>query len=129
VALGVKLASPRRPVALLIGDGSFLYNPIIQGLGASRDQNLPLLIVVFNNKKYKAMQQNHLDYYPDGVAVSSGIFYGSELNGPVYSEIGRPFGFNGQRVSKAGELKDAIAHAMKEVAAGKTMILDVELSH
>jgi acetolactate synthase-1/2/3 large subunit len=63
VALGVKLASPKRPVALLIGDGSFLYNPVIQGLGASRDQSLPLLIVVFNNRKYRAMQDNHTEYY------------------------------------------------------------------
>src|SRR5262249_36585651 len=34
-ALGIKLAAPQRPVALLVGDGSFLYNPIVQALGAS----------------------------------------------------------------------------------------------
>jgi acetolactate synthase I/II/III large subunit len=36
LALGVKLAAPERPVVLTIGDGSFLYNPIVQSLDASK---------------------------------------------------------------------------------------------
>src|SRR5581483_5317662 len=48
-ALGVKLAAKERPVALLVGDGGFLYNPVIQALGASKQHDLPILIVVFNN--------------------------------------------------------------------------------
>ena len=74
---------------------------MIQGLGASPDQSLPLLIVVFNNRKYRARQENHTEYYPDGVAASSGIFYGTHINGPDYSELGRPFDFGGRRVSAA----------------------------
>ena len=31
-ALGIKLAARRQPVVLLIGDGSFLYNPIVQAV-------------------------------------------------------------------------------------------------
>ena len=53
------------------------------GLGASPDQSLPLLIVVFNNRKYRAMQENHTEYYPDGVAASSGIFYGTHITAPT----------------------------------------------
>ena len=83
---------------------------------------------MFNNKKYLAMQQNHTDYYPDGIAASSGIFYGTKINGPDYSELGRPFGFGGRCVSKASELKDAIGDAMKDVTAGKTAILNVAVS-
>src|SRR5208282_4854316 len=33
IALGVKLAAPERPVVLIVGDGSFLYNPIVQAFG------------------------------------------------------------------------------------------------
>ena len=36
VALGVKLADPAREVALTVGDGSFLYNPIVQSLSAAK---------------------------------------------------------------------------------------------
>ena len=63
-ALGVKLAARKRPVALLIGDGGFLYNPVIQALGASKQHDLPILIVIFNNKGYMAMQKGHVHHYP-----------------------------------------------------------------
>ncbi len=84
-ALGVKLASRERPVALLIGDGGFLYNPVIQALGASKQHNLPILIVVFNNKGYMAMQKGHVHHYPDGAAESAHMHIGSQLNGPDYA--------------------------------------------
>ena len=37
-ALGVKLGAPKRPVAALIGDGSFLYNLVVQALRAAKGQ-------------------------------------------------------------------------------------------
>jgi acetolactate synthase-1/2/3 large subunit len=35
-ALGVKLGAPKRPVAALVGDGSFLYNPVVQAFPLNR---------------------------------------------------------------------------------------------
>ena len=55
-------------MVLLIGDGSFLYNPIVQALGASKQHDLPIIIVVFNNKKYEAMRKGHVHHYPDGAS-------------------------------------------------------------
>ena len=72
LSLGVKLAKPDRPVVTLIGDGAFLYNPVLQSFGASRDFNLPILVVIFNNKKYAAMQNMHKRMYPEGAAVETG---------------------------------------------------------
>jgi acetolactate synthase-1/2/3 large subunit len=91
-ALGVKLASGKRPVALLIGDGGFLYNPVIQALGASKQHNIPILIVIFNNKGYMAMEKGHIHHYPDGAAVGAKLHYGSRLNGPDYEGFGSHFG-------------------------------------
>ena len=31
-ALGIKLALPKRPVVLTIGDGTFLYNPVVPAI-------------------------------------------------------------------------------------------------
>src|SRR4029434_10032903 len=64
-ALGIKLAAPVRPVALLVGDGSFLYNPIIQALGASQRHDLPIIIVILNNKKYEAVRKGQVQCCPD----------------------------------------------------------------
>jgi acetolactate synthase-1/2/3 large subunit len=127
-ALGVKLAAPERPVVLLIGDGGFLYNPVIQALGASKQHKLPILIVIFNNKGYKAMQKGHTHHYPDGAAVNSNIHYGSRLDGFDYDKLGAHFGLHGERVEAPDKLKPALEAAMAKVKDGTTAILNVMVS-
>jgi len=127
-ALGVKLASPKRPVALLIGDGGFLYNPVIQALGASKQHNIPILIVIFNNKGYMAMEKGHVHHYPDGAAVGANLHYGSRLNGPDYEGFGSHFGLHGEHVQDPARLKGALQAALKKVQDGTTAILNVDVS-
>jgi thiamine pyrophosphate-dependent acetolactate synthase large subunit-like protein len=127
-ALGVKLGAPKRPVAALVGDGSFLYNPVTQALGASKGNGLPILIVVCNNGQYRAMQVGHRHHYPDGVAQEADMWHGVAIDGPDYAELGQPFGFPGQKVERPAELPGAIRNALREVAGGKTTILNVVLS-
>jgi acetolactate synthase-1/2/3 large subunit len=128
-ALGVKLAAPKRPVALIVGDGSFLYNPIVQALGASKNSGLPILIIVMNNRKYAAMQKGHLHHYPDGVAMGADMYHGVHIDGPDYAELAKPFGLHGQKVEKLGELKGAIENGLRAVKDGKTSVLNVCLTH
>ena len=128
-ALGYKLAAPERPVVLLVGDGSFLYNPVVQALGASRGHRLPVLVIVFNNKAYEAMRQNHLAYYPDGAALQNNIYHGVNIEGPDYSELGKPFGFSGRRVEMPNQLMGALHEGLSDVKNGKTFILDVVLTN
>jgi acetolactate synthase I/II/III large subunit len=127
-ALGVKLALRERPVALLIGDGGFLYNPVIQALGASKQHDIPILIVIFNNKAYGAMEKGHIHHYPDGAAVGANIHLGSRLNGPDYEGFGSHFGLYGERVEDPAKLKSAVQAALKKVQDGTTAILNVVVS-
>jgi len=127
-ALGVRLGAGKRPVAALVGDGSFLYNPVVQALGASTGNNLPILIIVCNNGQYRAMQTGHLHHYPDGVAQAAEMWHGVTIDGPDYAELGKPFGLPGQKVERAADLPGAICNAVREVAGGKTAILNVVLS-
>ena len=128
IALGAKLAAPDRPVTALIGDGSFLYNPITQSLGVARESNLPILIVVFNNASYAAMKSLHHSFYPNGTAVETGIYHGVDIPGPDYSELAKPFGGHGERVEDPARLKGALAEALAAVDAGAVAIVDVVLS-
>ncbi len=126
VALGVKIARRETPVVLTIGDGSFLYNPILQALMASRDMDLPLLIVVFNNRQYLSMKFNHLRFYPEGAAVAANDFDGVDLSTqPPLSEFGAPFGMPGWEVSDPAQLPDVIVEAKTAVASGTTAIVNV----
>jgi acetolactate synthase-1/2/3 large subunit len=125
LSLGVKLAKPDRPVVTLIGDGGFLYNPVLQSFGASRDFNLPILVVIFNNRKYAAMQGMHKRMYPDGVAVETGNYLGTFINGPDYVKVIEAFGGYGERVEDPSALQDALKRGHEAVRAGRTAVLDV----
>ena len=127
IALGAKLAAPDRPVTALIGDGSFLYNPITQSLGVARESNLPILIVVFNNASYAAMKSLHHSFYPEGTAVQTGIYHGVDIPGPDYSELAKPFGGHGERVEDPSRLKGALQEAQAAVDSGRVAIVDVAL--
>jgi acetolactate synthase-1/2/3 large subunit len=127
-AIGAKLAHKDRPVVAMVGDGTFLYNPITQSLGYSAQAGLPIIVVVFNNNEYLAMRQNHADYYPDGVAAQHNLFYGAPVGGPDYALLGAPFGAWGRKVERPEELTDAIREALAATKDGRSAILNVVLS-
>lgn len=128
LALGLKLASADRPVVALMGDGGFLYNPIVQSLGASRDAGLPILIIVFNNQKYSAMRNGYTRYYADGVAVTDDNLRGVHINGPDYAELAPLFDGYGERVEDPAELHAALGRGLAAVNDGKLAILNVVVS-
>lgn len=128
IALGAKLAARERPVAMLIGDGSFLYNPVLPALTFSKDRDLPILVVIFNNNKYEVMRRTHVNWYPRGVAAREKLHYGVHIENPDYSDLARWSGGYGRKVSRAAELRDALGEAYAAVQGGKTAIVNVMLS-
>ena len=124
-ALGVKLAIPKRPVVVTIGDGTFLYNPIIPGLAFADEHKLPLLILVFNNAKYAAMQYYHDKFYPGSTAAAGNDYYGVELKGVKYEQAAAVVDGYGCRVESPAELKVALAQAMKALDSGKSAIINM----
>lgn len=129
VALGMKMAAPDKPVVLILGDGTFLYNPVVQGLGASTDNKLPILIVIFNNRKYLSMKFNHLRAYPDGVSVKNDLFHGVNLDTqPELERFGEPYGMHCVAVKELSELAPALKAAQEAVKGGTTAIVNVTLT-
>ncbi|MDR6977892.1 acetolactate synthase-1/2/3 large subunit [Streptomyces sp. 3330] len=126
VALGVKLAARERPVVLTIGDGAFTYNPVVPSYDASRAYELPLLIVVFNNRVYKSMNLNHRRFYPDGAAAETGEWLGTDLHRlPRLAAFAEPFGMHTETVDTAQALGPALERALKAVEEGTTAVVDV----
>ena len=127
LALGVKLARPDQPVVAVIGDGSFMYNPVTQSLALSKHENIPIVIVVFNNGGYSAMRKEHHAYYPDGVAAANNASVGHTITGLDYATLAEPFGFYGRRVEVLADLPGALKEAQAAVKEGRTAILNVVL--
>lgn len=129
VALGVKLAVRDGMVILTIGDGAFLYNPIVQSLLAAKDLGLPLLIVVFNNKQYLSMKMNHLRFYPEGAAVRTDNHLGVDLSTqPELSDFAAPFDMFHAAVSDSVALGSVLSEAVAAVRSGTTSLVNVTLT-
>ncbi|UUU29361.1 thiamine pyrophosphate-binding protein [Streptomyces sp. CA-210063] len=126
VALGVKLAARERPVVLTIGDGAFAYNPVIPSYDASKAYELPLLVVVFNNRVYKSMNLNHRRFYPEGAAAETGEWLGTDLHRlPRLAAFAEPFGMHTETVDAPNALAPALERALKAVSEGTTAVVDV----
>lgn len=124
-ALGVKLAMPERPLVMTIGDGTFMYNPVVPALAFADEHAMPMLIVIVNNAKYAAMQFYHDVFYPQGASATQQDYYGVNIKGPKYEEAIRMVGGYAAEVSKPAELTSAVQEALKALKAGKSAILNV----
>ena len=127
LSLGVKLAKRDLPVVTLIGDGGFLYNPVLQSLGAARDFNLPIMAVIFNNSKYAAMQGMHLKMYPKGIAVDTDVFHGTHIQAPDFTKVAEAFGAYGERVEDPEQVQQALKNGLKAMEEGRSAIIDVAI--
>ena len=121
--------TPDRLVAFTVGDGSWLYNPVLPGLMASAQYGLPVLIVVFNNGKYLSMRHNHRRAYPNGVAARTGYQLGVDLSAqPDVAAVAAAAGAAGFTVSTAKELGPVLDEAIAAVGGGRTAVVNVALT-
>jgi acetolactate synthase-1/2/3 large subunit len=130
VALGVKLAlGPDRLVAFTVGDGSWLYNPVLPSLMASAQYGLPVLVVVFNNGKYLSMRHNHRRVYPDSVAARTGYQLGVDLSAqPDVAAVASSAGAAGFTVPTVKELGPVLDEAIAVVRGGRTAVVNIALT-
>jgi acetolactate synthase I/II/III large subunit len=129
VALGAKLALGNRLVAATVGDGTWLYNPVPQGLMAAAQYGLPLLVVIFNNKKYLSMRFNLTRAYPEGTYVTTKSGYGVDLSAqPDAAAVAAAAGAAGFTVTTTPELAPTLEKAIATVRAGQTAVVNVHLT-
>jgi acetolactate synthase-1/2/3 large subunit len=129
VALGTKLAVGDRLTVLTVGDGTWLYNPVPQGLMAAAQYGLPLLVVVFNNQKYLSMRFNLTRAYPEGAYVKNESGYGVDLSAqPDAAAVATACGAAGFTVSSTPELAPTLEKAISRVRDGQTAVVNVLLT-
>lgn len=128
-ALGVKAASPQRPVICLIGDGAFNYDPVLAALGVCQEHRMPILIVLFNNLGYLSQKAGVPRFFPDGFAVKENDFIGVTITpSPDYALIARAFEGYGEKVEDPGEIRAAVERGLKAVAGGQLALIDIRLA-
>jgi acetolactate synthase-1/2/3 large subunit len=125
-ALGIKNANPERPVILLIGDGSFNYNPSPAGLGFAQEHCTPIMIIIMNNHGYLSQQQGLPRHFPDGWAMKTGTFVGTSIGpAPDYVALVNAFGGYGEVVENPKDVRATLERGMKVLASGRVALIDM----
>ena len=127
-ALGVKIARPDQQVACLVGDGALLFGQI-EALWTASRYEVPVLIVVMNNRSYDNERnrirnnstlmgsQDTRDLWKDVTCY---------LGDPLvdFAGLARSFGIDGQRVSTPAELRRTLKRASAVLRAGRPYLID-----
>ena len=84
-----------------------------------------MLILVFNNAKYAAMQYFHDKFYPSGTSIATKDDDGVNIKNVKYEAAATMVGGYARRVENPDELDDALQQALASIRAGKSAILNL----
>jgi len=112
LAIGAKLAEPKKHVVLYTGDGSFGFN--LMELDTLARLNLPLLIIVHNDACWGLCESTQDLLYKENASV--------KLTGTSYDHICKGFGIDSHKVTSITELNTAISYFLQHQ---KSMCLDI----
>ena len=118
-ALGVKLASPDRPVVAVVGDGSAMWS--IQSLWTAARYQIPVTYVVCANASY--CQVKVMKTFMMGERAK-GRYLGMDLDNPRidFASMAQAMGVHGQKVEEPGQLREALRSAFE---SGKPALVEV----
>ncbi|HEX2527386.1 MAG TPA: 5-guanidino-2-oxopentanoate decarboxylase [Geminicoccus sp.] len=109
-AIGAKLACPDRPVVALIGDGGIQFT--LAELGTAREENLPLAVLLWNNRSLGQIALGMRQRNIQELAVHPFT--------PNFADIARAYDCRHIQPASTDELRDALAQAA--TATGPTII-------
>lgn len=112
-ALGAKLAAPERPVYLLTGDGSLMFN--IQELETATRLGAIITIIVFNDRAYGMIKGAQKQMF-------KGRYIGVDFYDVRYDKVAEAMGWYGERVVDPEEIRPALEGASE---SGKPALLDI----
>jgi len=110
-SIGVKAAAGDRRVAILSGDGAFLYN--VQELETMRRYDMPIASVIINDSAWNMIRAGQ---------AAAGVVFGTDLPSQDYAEVARSYGLFGKRVTRLEELRPALKEGLD---SGKASVVDV----
>ncbi len=125
-ALGAKLADPDREVIACVGDGSYIFCNPIATLQVAAAERIAILIVVFNNAGWQAVDRATRGMHPGGHAAQANIMPLTRFDPvPEFGPIAESCGCRGWTVGNPDALPAALKHALDVVRCGVTAVLDI----
>jgi len=127
-AQGVKIAQPDRQVACLVGDGALLFGEI-EALWSAARYDIPIIIIVFNNRSYdnernRIQQQSPL--YSKKNTRDQWRDISGWLGDPDVDFVGlaQSFQIEGARADNPADLRQALKRAVAVTREGRPFLID-----
>ncbi|MDD1728741.1 MAG: biosynthetic-type acetolactate synthase large subunit [Methanospirillum sp.] len=102
-AMGAQMACPDEPVVVIAGDGSFQMN--IQELGTIAQYNIPVKIVILNNRFLGMVRQWQELFYEHRYSYT-------ELPEVQFAKIAQAYGIGAETVTAPNEVEPALKRAL-----------------
>lgn len=123
-ALGAQQAAPDKLVICVQGDGAYMFTNPASCHQAAEMHGLPVLMIVFNNHHWQAVEQTTLAVYPDGATRAYVKEHGhAPLSGlghmPDFELYAQASGGYGEKVSTREQLLPALQRAIHAVTVEK----------
>jgi acetolactate synthase-1/2/3 large subunit len=123
-ALGAKLAAPEKTIVSCVGDGSYMFGVPSAAHWAARRYKLPVLLIVWNNAKWNAVESATRTVYPDGWAARTQSFPFSDLSpGLAFEHDVLAAGGYGERVESPDQVMGALERALHAVRQEQRLAL------
>ncbi len=118
-AVGISLALPDRPIAVMVGDGSAMYG--IQGLWTAAHHRLPITYIIANNRGYRIIKERLVSFR------NTDKFTGMDIREPDldFVSMAKSFGLAARRVSDPQDIAPALREAF---ASGKPNLIDIRVA-
>jgi acetolactate synthase-1/2/3 large subunit len=118
-SIGAKIANPEKPVALFTGDGSFRMN--CAEMATLSNNNIPVLIVIFNNGVLGMVRQWQTFFYEKRYSQTTlGAF-------PDFLKLCDAYGITGFRAGNRESFKKALHAAVEELSAGRAALIEADI--
>ncbi len=133
MALGLKLAQPKRRIVQVIGDGGFHFSSPDSVYAVAQQYQLPIFTMVLDNGGWQAVKSAVQRVYPKGVAAETDQFQSRLMSGRQgerrdFSQVAEAFGAHGERVTEPDALADAIDRCLAALDDGKAAVLHVHVT-
>jgi acetolactate synthase-1/2/3 large subunit len=130
MALGLKLAQPKRRIVHVVGDGGFHFSSPDSVYAVAQQYQIPIFTVVIDNGGWQAVKSATQRVYPKGVAAETDQFQSRLMSGRQgerrdFSDVAKAFGAHGECVKEPDELGAAIDRCLAALEDGKAAVLHV----
>jgi acetolactate synthase-1/2/3 large subunit len=123
-AMGMQLAQPDRLIIATMGDGSYMFANPVACHQIAEALELPVLLLVLNNREWGAVRKSVLGTYPDGYASRTNQMPLVSLDPtPDFTLVARASRAWTARVDGPSELAGVLAAAIEHVTTKRTQAL------